>query len=152
MLLGVTQLPEKVIGVLTQTRSRIRGALSLAAPHRVGNHPVGAHRWMSERLQSVSFCHKGIVERLGDVIDRGDGYRAGQHFQPLAGRPPGQYLIENFCDLFPVLESIGKGPKTWIVFPLWSLQHIAQCSPELLLVAHDKDPAVGRPVELTRHQ
>jgi hypothetical protein len=68
--------------------------------------------------------------------------------QPFAGRPRLQRLVDELGEQRAVLQPVGEPPEAGVVDPLRPVDPAAELDPELLLVAHQVDPAVPRAVAL----
>ena len=74
--------------------------------------------------------HKGILQCLHEIIDRGSGYVACEDFQPVFCRSIAERVIDRFGQLIAMRQSILEVFEFVVFFPFRFVQRIAQGWPE----------------------
>src|SRR5579883_582779 len=99
-----------------------------------------------------TFPNEGIFKCRFDIGDRRRGHRAGKTFEPF-GRPAGrEHFIQPLIHGGAIGKAVFEAGKARIDRPFGMAEPLAKNRPELFLVAHDKDVAVARAIELARHK
>ena len=101
-----------------------------------------------DRLDPRAALHPRILERLGDVVDRRRRDAARELGEPFVRRARLERFVDQLGEQRAVLEAIREFPEARIVDPLRPADLVAEHAPELLLVAHQVDPAAARAVAL----
>ncbi len=145
-------LAQHRIVVLAHARRRAVRQGDAVDPDRVGDHSRAATVAVVEVEHAVALVHERVLERLGDVEHRRDRHLAREALDPGRGRCLHQRVVEEAGDAVAVLEALREDGELGVGDPLRMAELLREQRPELLLVAHDEDPAVLGAVELARHQ
>jgi len=144
----VTKFAEQFVGVLSQPGRRPVGRLRAATHHRRRCHPVVAIAGQVQALNTPALGDKRIIQSFREIVDRCRRNPAGEYVEPLCRRLLRQFRIEHVLDQCAVLQPFLERRKALILGPFLTPEHAAKVQPELLLVAHQEDPAVAGGVEL----
>src|SRR5687768_17434464 len=96
--------------------------------------------------------YERILERLREIVDRRCRHGAGKDLEPFGGVALAKLTIEHFGQQLALSQAVGEPAKPRVVAPFRAAELVAQRRPELLLVAHQVNPAVASAVELARRE
>ena len=140
---------QDLLCVFTHAGCCVQGKILTLETNGRANHFGASAVGVLVVTQGCSLLEKLAIERLSNVIDRRGRYRSTKNTHPLRGRFFHQLMVKHLRDGIAVFESGLEIIEPWIGGPLGMAQGLGQDAPKLLLVAHQKDPAVLGSVQLT---